>query len=151
MASNATDLLIKHPGSFNGYVVIDPSMWYDNQGVLREVEKALKERRFDGTSLYLAMGNTLPLNMDTIQFQKDTSMKTLHPRSVFQYGQMVRRYDQNGLRSRFRYYSDDSHMSLLLTAEYDGLRFLFDFCRVPNSTETRFLWIRLIGQIRRRS
>lgn len=135
----ATNIFINHRNFFNGYLVIDPSMWYDNQGVLKQVDAALQHQRFDGTGLYLAMANTLVQGIDTSRLKTDTSAGTLHPRSIFRFKELLQRYPDNGLHAGFRYYENDSHMSLPLIAEYDGLRFLFDFYHLPANLDARFL------------
>lgn len=43
-----------HTHLFNAYICIDPSMWWDKQTLLKQTEKALAEKKFEGKSLYLA-------------------------------------------------------------------------------------------------
>jgi hypothetical protein len=39
-------------------------MWWDNQQLLSEAKKALEEKNFTGTSLYLGIANTMEEGMD---------------------------------------------------------------------------------------
>ena len=39
------------------------------------------------------------------------------------------RHKNNGLRWRYKYYTDEDHSSVPLISEYDALRFMFDFYR----------------------
>src|ERR1700722_8229240 len=61
----ATNILIDHTRLFNAYVIIDPSLWYDNQGFLHQAQKALRQKSFAGIAAYLGMANDLPPGMDT--------------------------------------------------------------------------------------
>jgi tetratricopeptide (TPR) repeat protein len=43
----------------------------------------------------------------------------------------------NGLRFSYKYYNDDSHGSVPLIAEYDGLHFLFNFYDFPKGFQSK--------------
>lgn len=134
----ATNILVNHHTMFNGYVVIDPSLWFDNQVFLKKALDMLQKGQFNGTSLYLGIANNLPPDMDTLQMLKDTARKNLHMRSIFNFKNALLKIQGNGLRFGYGYYKSDTHMSVPMIAEYDGLRFLFDFYRLPGSVEQTF-------------
>ena len=69
--------LVHHTSLFNAYIAIDPSMWWDNQRLLAEAKKALEEKNFSGTSLYLGIANTMEEGMDIKKVKKD-SLKKFH-------------------------------------------------------------------------
>ncbi len=119
------DALLHHQGMFNSYVSIDPSMWYDKQDMLRKSEVALKNESFAGTSLYLAMANTMERSMDIATVSADTSVSSAHIRSIMKLTDLLVATKENNLKSAWKYYPDDSHGSVPLIAEYDAFRFLF--------------------------
>jgi predicted alpha/beta superfamily hydrolase len=123
----ATNMLINHTRLFNAYIIIDPSLWYDNQGFLRQAQKALRQKSFDGITAYLGMANDLPPGMDTLQLLRDTTLANLHMRSIFQFRNALEASAKNGIRFNFGYYPHDTHMSAPMISEYDGIRFIFDF------------------------
>ncbi|MBC7774020.1 MAG: alpha/beta hydrolase [Phycisphaerae bacterium] len=123
----AVHSLIHHPTLFNAYVAIDPSMWWDNWKLEKETQKVLKERKFDGTSLYLGIANTMEGDMTIEKAKKDNSHSTEHIRSIFALDKMLSSNRQNQLKYRSKYYGDDTHGSVPLITEYDALRFIFDF------------------------
>jgi predicted alpha/beta superfamily hydrolase len=123
------DALINHPKLFNAYVAIDPSMWYDKQRFLATTEKQLSEKKYDGTRLFIGIANTMPGGMTLDKLKKDTAVSTRHIRSIFALDKFIRSNQQNGLKYASKYYSDDDHGSVPLIAEYDGLRFIFDYYR----------------------
>lgn len=118
---------IHHTNLFNSYICIDPSMWWDKEKFLKETQKALAEKRFDGKSLYLGIANTMEEGMTIETVQKDTSTATRHIRSILQLQRTFENNKQNGLKYRGKYYNEDTHGSVPLITEYDALHFIFDY------------------------
>jgi tetratricopeptide (TPR) repeat protein len=116
---------------FNAYIAIDPSLWWDNQKLMRQGEAALRENRFKNKSLFFAIANTMNPGMDTLQVAHDTSVSTLHIRSNLLFAKYLDSCSADGLSVRWKYYDNDSHGSVPLIAEYDALHFLFDFYKMP--------------------
>ena len=104
------------PETFNAYVAIDPSLWWDNRLLLNQAKRNVSERRYEGRSLYVAQANTLG---------PDDSLPNGHFASIVQFNRILETYNTSGLRYGFMYYPDDSHGSVALIAEYDALRFSF--------------------------
>jgi len=123
--------LIHHTDMFNAYIAIDPSLWWDDQKLMKQGEAALRENRFTNKSLFFAIANTMNPGMDTMQVAHDTSVRTLHIRSNLLFAKYLDSCSGDGLRERWKYYNEDSHGSVPLIAEYDALHFLFDFYRMP--------------------
>ncbi|WP_214073010.1 alpha/beta hydrolase-fold protein [Mucilaginibacter sp. dw_454] len=122
MAINA---LVHHKNLFRGYIVIDPSMWWDNQKLLHETGQTLQNNTYPGVSLFLGMANTLPPGMDTASIKNDTTSGTIHSRSILQLRDYVMGSSRRGLNANFKYYNEDSHGSVSLLATYDALHFIF--------------------------
>lgn len=118
---------VHHNDLFNSYICIDPSMWWDKEKLLKETQKVLAEKKFDGKSLYLGIANTLEEGMDIKKVEKDTSIDSKHIRSILTLKAAFEKNKQNGLMYRGKYYPDDTHGSAPLITEYDALRFFFDF------------------------
>ena len=116
-----------HTHLFDAYISIDPSMWWDQQKLLKQTEKALAEKKYEGKSFYLGVANTMEEGMELKKVQDDTSAATRHIRSILAMQAAFEKNSQNGLRYRGKYYPDDTHGSVPLITEYDALRFLFDF------------------------
>ena len=119
--------LIHHTNLFKAYVAIDPAMSWDNQRLLNEAKKALANNTYSGVSLFLGIANTMKEGMDTIKVKKDTTKTTEHIRSLFELRDDLNNNKQNQLNFAYRYYNNDNHNSVPLIAEYDALRFIFDY------------------------
>ncbi|WP_158799404.1 alpha/beta hydrolase-fold protein [Pedobacter sp. L105] len=120
------NVAINHTKLFNSYICIDPSMWWDQMNLLNTTKKALREKNFSGTTLYLGIANTLREGMDITNVRSDTSKGTRHIRAILNLDQYIKEEKQNGLRYESKYYSNDDHGSVSLITEYDALRFIFD-------------------------
>jgi predicted alpha/beta superfamily hydrolase len=119
--------LIHHTALFKAYVAIDPAMSWDNQKLLKESKKALANNDYSGVSLFLGIANTMPVGMDTIKVKKDTSKSTEHIRSIFELRNYLSNNKQNQMKFSWKYYGNDEHNSVPLNAEYDALRFIFNY------------------------
>ena len=124
------DVLTNHTKLFNACIAIDPSMWYDHERFLAETKKKLAEKKYNATRLYVGIANTLPEGMVLAQIKKEAMPGTRHIRSIFELDAFIKANPQNGLKYASRYYKDDSHVSVPLASEYDGLRFIFDYYRI---------------------
>jgi predicted alpha/beta superfamily hydrolase len=123
----AMNTLIHHTNLFKAYVAIDPSMSWDNQKLLKEAEKELATNNYSGISLFLGIANTMKAGMDTIKVRKDITKATEHIRSAFELRDYLNHNKQNQLKYAYRYYNNDDHGSVPTIAEYDALRFIFDY------------------------
>jgi len=110
------------PETFNAYVAIDPSLWWDDRVLLRKARDYFESARLEGRALWVAQANTIN--------PADTA-RNLHFESITRFDAILRAYDRSGVRYGFRYYDDDDHGSVPLIAEYDALRFIFDGYKVP--------------------
>ncbi len=118
--------LVKHTSLFNAYVAIDPSMWWDNKKLLNESSTTLSSTTYPGKTLYLAIANTMEKGMDTVAVKKDSTFSTAQIRSALELKRYLTSNKQNQLRSKQKYYDDESHPTIPLIAEYDAIRFIFD-------------------------
>lgn len=119
--------LIRHTHLFNAYIAIDPSLWWDNQALLKQASKALGEKRFAHRSLFVAMANNIPPGMDTISVLKNTSTMTAVTRAIIPFIKTLRDNPGNGLRWTSKFYPNERHGTVELIAKYDALRYLFNY------------------------
>jgi hypothetical protein len=141
--------LVNHPEMFNSYVAIDPSMWWDNQKLLRRTDSVLQQNTYDGKTLFLAVANTMQKGMDTMKVIKDTTGATMHIRSNLQLAKMLQKHKNNHLAWSWKYYNEDNHGSVPLIAEYDALHYFFKniALRLPSSpADTAFFNVAYIKQ-----
>ena len=118
---------INHTQLFNSYICIEPSLWWGGKQIfLKAAEKALSEKNFAGTTFYLGIANTLGNAMTLNNAIKDTTLATIHIRSILEFDKFVKSHQPKGLKYTSKYYQNDSHSSVPIIAEYDALHFIFD-------------------------
>jgi uncharacterized protein len=123
----AIDILTNSPKLFNAYIAIDPSMWYDNERILNNTISKIPDENLQGTRLFIGTANTMPKGMTLANLGKDKSVETQHIRSIFKLDNFIKRNSSTGLKYSLKYYENESHISVPLISEYDGLRFIFNY------------------------
>jgi predicted alpha/beta superfamily hydrolase len=112
--------LINHSTLFNAYVAIDPTTIWDNQIVVNQAKEALKKKQFPGNPFFLAIANTMNSGIDT-------SIIGLFMRTNFKFRDYLNSYKESKLQFSCKYYPEYDHNSVPVPAEYDALRFIFNF------------------------
>ncbi len=130
------DLLTKSPRLFNGYIAIDPSMWYNNEKILNNTISQLPKQDLTGKRLFVGIANTMPGGMALSKLKNDHSSETQHIRSIFKLDDYLKK-GAGGLAYVQKYYENEKHNTVPLLSEYDGLRFIFDYFQM-NATEKDF-------------
>jgi predicted alpha/beta superfamily hydrolase len=122
--------LIHKPHLFNAYVSIDPSMWWGNKKLLKEIKGTKFDQKYRNKSLYLGIANTLSEGMDLESVQDDTTFPTEHIRAILELNTLLENDTQKQLSYKGKFYENDDHGSVPLITEYDALRFIFDFYKL---------------------
>ena len=111
---------------FDNYLAIDPSFWWDNMAYLETVDSLLSVKDYSNKGLFVGIANTMIGGQDYATVEEDTLGTSAHIRSILKFSKSLEKKD-NGLNFAWKYYPQDSHFSVPLITEYDGLRFLFDW------------------------
>lgn len=127
--------LLHKPELFNSYVAIDPSIWWDNQLIMKQAERGLAQNKYAGKTLFFASANTMNKGMDTIRVLSDTANGNVHVRDNLQFREILTKNKNNKLDWKWKYYSDDNHPSIPLIATYDALRTIFRNYELPVSLD----------------
>ena len=121
--------LVHSPHLFNAYVAIDPSMWWNDKNLLTQIKNTTFNEKYANKTLFLAIANTIRKDMDIVNVQKDTTVTTRHIRALLELDSYLNKDTQKKVSYKGTYYEDDDHGSIPLIAEYDALRYIFDFYR----------------------
>ncbi len=138
--------IINRPELFNNYIAIDPSLWWDNEVLTREVADKLSSEKHKNKTLFLSIANPLPQDTekDFNVLIKDNSMNTEGLRAIHQFSKTVSGSTNSAVNYNYKYYENEDHGTIPLISTYDGMRFLFswykmsgklvDIIKNPNST-----------------
>ena len=122
----AMHALYTEPELFANYLAIDPSMWWDDQKLVKEAVQVMGNKALSNKSLFVAVANTMNKGMKVETVGADTSEATIQIRSILNLNNELSKL-KNGLSFKWKYYDEDDHGSVPLIAEHDGLRFFFSW------------------------
>jgi predicted alpha/beta superfamily hydrolase len=110
------------PETFNAYVAIDPSLWWDNRVLLKQAREKFAKPGLAGRALFVAQANTI---------QPGDTATNVHFNSIVQFNGILEAFNGSGVRYAYKYYPNDSHGSVPMISEYDALRFIFEPYNLP--------------------
>jgi predicted alpha/beta superfamily hydrolase len=123
---------LHHNSLFNAYVSIDPSLWWDNEKMVKDGQAVFAGKTFSGKTLFMPIANTLNDGLDTILVRKDTAATMVHMRSLLRFTDYLKQYNGRGLRWGYKFYKEESHNSIPIISEYDALRFIYQSYAFPS-------------------
>ncbi len=117
-------ILLRHEGLFQNFVLIDPSMWWDDSNLLKQTNELLKKTSVK-IELFLAIANTANKNKNNIEaIRADNTTNTAQIRPGIILLDYLKAASKKNILLDWKYYKDQSHMSVFQPAVLDGLRFL---------------------------
>ena len=117
-------ILLNHPGIFDKFVIIDPSMWWDAGRFVNESRERLR-RPFAPTTLFLAIANSTNRDFDDVDVVRaDTTQRAVLIRPSVLLLDQFRTHLTNGIALDWRYYKDQEHTTVFPPAVRDGLAFV---------------------------
>lgn len=128
--------LVNYPELFSNYIVIDPSLDWDNQKLLKEAKDKLANNNYRDKSLFMSLNGQLNMQDPTITIDnvmKDTSDFTLFPRSNIAFSELVAQNKQNGLALEWKFYPRDIHGTIPFPSIMDGLISVFQWYQMENT------------------
>jgi hypothetical protein len=105
------ETFLRQPELFDGYVSIDPSLWWDNRALSAEAPGLLGKQPAGKRSLYLAIANGAPL------------MRL----GQAQFAAAVESAGREGLTFVYRQMLDEAHSTIYHRAALDALRVVFAY------------------------
>ena len=122
--------LIHHPKLFSNYLAIDPTLYWDDQKLLKHIGATLMQTSFDNKSLFVTLSGQLHMQNSEITIDnvmEDTSDYTLFARSIIELTNLVNNNSQSGLQYDWKFYPKDIHGTVPLPSILDGLKSLFQW------------------------
>jgi predicted alpha/beta superfamily hydrolase len=123
--SFVVNTLIKHQELFTNYLAIDPGLKSHDYRFRDYAVDQIRNNNFEGKTLFLTVANTMPEGMDTLVALQDTTWVTSTMRSNLNFAKAVERIKNNGLDFKWKYLSDENHLSVPTISEYYGLKYFF--------------------------
>ena len=112
--------LLWHPGMFDAYVAISPSLWWDDEALLRGAADQLQVGRLSNKRLFVSIAG------EGGQFHEDLK----------RFDSLLDAHASSGLEFRYLEYPGESHASGPAAAFYDSWKYLFPAWLSPASDDT---------------
>lgn len=129
----AINAFFNHTKLFNAYIALDPSLWWENQQWIKKNESELPKKDFTNKTLFVGIANNIPIGLDTVSVLKSNDPISGVTRAVIPFVHNLRDQKPKGLRWTSKFYPTERHGTVELVAEYDALRYLFDFYQFRTS------------------
>jgi hypothetical protein len=132
----STTTLLRHPGVFNGYLAIDPSLWWNKGELIEESSQVLQEFGTDKIQRYYV----------SVVSSSGGSGQNPMGGSIHRFGENLAAHAPDNLKWKLHEIPDTDHSSIPLLSWYHGLLFVFEgydlshygMMRDPDSIETHF-------------
>lgn len=109
------ETLTLHPESFDTFIAIDPSLWWDQGVFLAQALPRITQKDFSGKQLYVAFATKSRPDVRLTQFTlADTLQQKILPS-----------LRQKELHTVYRNFPDEIHGTIAIPALFDGLKNLF--------------------------
>lgn len=107
--------LLNHPESFDAYIAIDPSLWWDQGVILKEAQQKVFNRDFSQKQLYVAFATKQLPEAKLVQFSLADSLKE----------KVIPAMEKQHLQVVCRKFPEEVHGTVALPGIFDGLKSLF--------------------------
>jgi pimeloyl-ACP methyl ester carboxylesterase len=114
-------VLLESPDSFSAYIALDPSVSWDDQVLLKRLDRFPVHALKHPTSVFIALANS-----PDSWYGGDHAQKQLHENSIRNFAAKLSAKHLPLLRSELRSFEDDDHLSVPVPGLYRGLRYAFD-------------------------
>jgi len=121
---------LHHEESFDNYLAIDPSLWWDKENLIKETQKLLDKGNRKEKSLYVAVANSLGKEMDTTKIRSSKTEASEQIRANLKFHDVLVKNSKN-LNFKWEYFKNEDHGSITIPAQYNGLRSVFSWFPFP--------------------
>ncbi|TCD28318.1 alpha/beta hydrolase [Pedobacter psychrodurus] len=112
----ATEILIKRPAIFNKYIIISPSLWWDNGSLLNQ-DSEIKENTFkQQTDVYIAVGKEglTPTEIPRVM-EVDANLLT----------EKIKGFKNKSVKVYFDFLPQENHATIMHQAVSNSFKFLY--------------------------
>ena len=131
--------LIHSSDIFDSYIAIDPSIFWDNNVLVRQMRESIGKIDLSKEVIYMPYTFS-EKNFDSLQIRKDSSEITQSIRTKFEFYDILNSLQSNkGISVKSNFYKKEAHSYVPLISIYDGIQFIFDFYKppvIPNNIDT---------------
>jgi predicted alpha/beta superfamily hydrolase len=114
--------LLNFPGTFQSIVSHDPSLWWDNQLLLKQADERWEGLPLEGVNLYVSLAHEKASEGDRFR----------HAQSIQEFClKHLGETAGNGLRAKWEYFANEDHGTICFPASFQAMKFLFEGICLP--------------------
>jgi predicted alpha/beta superfamily hydrolase len=120
----ATEILLKKPSLFNKYIIVSPSLWWDNGSLLKQSFDMLQDSLLPKTDIYVGVGKEglTPTSIPRVM-EVDANLLV----------EKIKATKNKSLNVYFDYLPQENHATIMHQAVFNALRMLYPLGNVtPN-------------------
>jgi predicted alpha/beta superfamily hydrolase len=111
-----TEILLKKPQLFNKYLIISPSLWWDNGSLLNQIPAMIPGNLSQKTDIYIGVGKEGPT---------PTEIPRVMEEDAKQLADKLNAMKNKNIQVHFDYMPQEDHASIGHQAVFNGLRLLY--------------------------
>ncbi len=130
--------LIHKSQLFANYLSIDPSLDWDDQILLQQMNDVLANTKLSEKSVYMSLSGQLHMQNPEVTLgnvMNDTTDFTLFSRSNLQFAEIMKTNSQSDLTFYWQFYPNDLHGTIPLPSIKDGLLETFKWFQMENTSK----------------
>lgn len=104
----AAKVLLEKPALFDNYVIVSPSLWWNNQALLQSAADLMKKNQTPNRKIYISVGDEHP------------EMKA----TALSLSEIVKKSGWSNLRVQYDYLANEDHATSLHISVYNAMKFL---------------------------
>ncbi|WP_316772333.1 alpha/beta hydrolase [Pedobacter frigiditerrae] len=109
---SALNCMLTHPDMFNAYIAISPSLWWDNEYLLKLTDEKLKKGSVLNKKIFYSSGN-------------EGGNNSFFHKGLLKLDSTIANKKLKGLDYIYKHYPTETHMTEPIVAYFDALRFIF--------------------------
>lgn len=118
--------LTNHSEMFTNYLMIDGSLYFDNELFLKNPDYSLKAKDLKDKNLYIGIANTATYGSNLESIKNDTIRANRYVRHSLDLVNQIEGLDTD-LNMKWKYYENDTHGSSAFLSQLDGFRFFYSW------------------------
>lgn len=105
----ATEILLREPQMFSKYLIVSPSLWWDNESMYDQMDALLNKQKFSETEVVVAVGQEHPMMI------KEAS-------GLYQSLALA---EKDKLKVHYRFFEKEDHATILHASIYEAFKIIY--------------------------
>lgn len=101
----ASEILLKKPGMFTDYMIVSPSLWWDDESLLKQATTLMAKQDYKGHNIYIAVG------AEGKQMEDDAK-------------KLAELMKKTKAKTHFEFMPEETHLTMLHRSAYKGFEYL---------------------------